>query len=288
MSIKTLLTVIFCFIIFDVVGQDTITIDSNRNLREISQDSIIEDVKELEYWDNDNLFPYYDVKVEDVDSFEVCLKRDTSLRFVIPHHGRISSRFGPRRGRLHKGFDIRLTIGDSVLAVYPGVVRYAKYNKGGYGKLIVIRHPNGLESYYAHLNNILVSPNEEVKAGQLIGKGGRTAVRRSSPHLHFELRFMDHPINPDSLFNWETGEPWSDTICLTAYKLRFPAYGSGGYGRNIHNKNGTSSSRFYKIRKGDTLYGIALKHHTTVNRLCQLNGIRRNTILRIGRVLQLP
>jgi murein DD-endopeptidase MepM/ murein hydrolase activator NlpD len=138
MSIKTLLTVIFCFIIFDVVGQDTITIDSNRNLSETSQDSIVVDVEELEYWDNDNLFPYYDVKVEDVDSFEVCLKRDTSLRFVIPHHGRISSRFGPRRGRLHKGFDIRLTIGDSVLAVYPGVVRYAKYNKGGYGKLIDI------------------------------------------------------------------------------------------------------------------------------------------------------
>lgn len=240
------------------------------------------------FWDNDNLFPYYNRPISKNDTFLLRLTRETQSQFFIPHKGEIISNFGPRRGKLHKGFDIGLSIGDSVLSIYPGIVRYAKYNKGGYGKLVVIRHTNGLESYYAHLNKILVKPNDTVFSGQLIGEGGRTAIRRSPSHLHFETRFFDHPINPDSLFNWSSGVPLKDSIYLNAYDLRFPAYGSGGYGRDIHNRNGTSSTRYYKIRKGDTLYGIAIKNHTTVKRLCVINGIKKSSILRIGRTLLLP
>jgi hypothetical protein len=93
--------------------------------------------------------------------------------------------------------------------------------------------------------------------------------------LKMKGRFFDHPINPDSLFNWRSGVPLKDSIYLNAYDLRFPAYGSGGYGIDIHNHNGTSSTRYYKIRKGDTLYGIAIKNHTTVKRLCVINGIKK-------------
>jgi len=239
-------------------------------------------------WDNDNLFPYYNKPIGKNDTFILILQKEKKLQFSIPHKGKVISTFGPRRGRLHKGFDIGLSIGDSILSIYPGIVRYAKYNKGGYGKLVVIRHINGLESYYAHLNRIFVKPNDTVLSGQLIGEGGRTAIRRSPSHLHFETRFFDHPINPDSLFNWSSGKPLEDSIYLNSYNLRFPAYGSGGYGRDIHNKNGTSSTRYYKIRKGDTLYGIAIKNNTTVRRLCQINGLRKKSILRIGQTLILP
>jgi murein DD-endopeptidase MepM/ murein hydrolase activator NlpD len=202
------------------------------------------------------------------------------------------SAFGPRRGQLHKGLDITLQVGDSIFSIYEGRVRYAQYNTGGYGKLIVIRHPNGMESYYAHLNDIWVSPNQDVQAGDCIGTGGRTAIRNSPAHLHFELRFQDHPLNPEELYNWETGQALNDTICLTAQSLRYPAYGSGTYGRTTapNPGSGTSSqaTHLHTVKSGDTLYGIARRYGTSVDALCRLNGIRAESILRIGQKIRLP
>ena len=241
-------------------------------------------------WSNTNLFPYIGQAIQARDSFQVCLNFDTSAHFHKPHNGAIMSAFGPRRGQLHKGLDITLQVGDTVFSVYEGRVRYAQYNTGGYGKLIVIRHPNGMESYYAHLNDIWVSPNQDVQAGDCIGTGGRTAIRNSPAHLHFEMRFQDHPLNPEELFDWESGLALSDTVCLTAHSLRYPAYGSGVYGRSTAGSSSSSgqvSSNTHTVKSGDTLYGIARRYGTSVDALCRLNGIRAESILRIGQKIKI-
>src|SRR5699024_9030407 len=89
----------------------------------------------------------------------------------------------------------------TVYAALDGKVRYSKYNHGGFGNLVIIRHYNGLETFYSHLSKLLVPPNEWVKAGQPIGLGGATGHAFGS-NLHFEVRFYNHSINPKEIIDF--------------------------------------------------------------------------------------
>lgn len=110
--------------------------------------------------------------------------------FCMPTPSRVvTSNFGYRAsfGRQHKGMDIKVYIGDSIRSAFSGRVRIVRYEGGGYGKYIVIRHNNGLETIYGHLSKQLVTEGEEVRAGDVIGLGGNTG-RSTGSHLHFETR----------------------------------------------------------------------------------------------------
>ena len=106
----------------------------------------------------------------------------------------ITSVYGMRKGKKHFGVDFRLNIGDTVCSVFCGKIRVAKKDDA-YGYVVVVRHYNMSETVYAHLDKILVTPDQEVQAGQVIGLGGNTG-RSAGPHLHFELRYKGFPINP--------------------------------------------------------------------------------------------
>jgi len=106
----------------------------------------------------------------------------------------VTSVYGMRKGKKHFGVDFRLNIGDTVCSVFCGKVRVAKKD-AAYGYVVVVRHYNMSETVYAHLDKILVTPDQEIKAGQVIGLGGNTG-RSAGPHLHFELRYKGFPINP--------------------------------------------------------------------------------------------
>jgi murein DD-endopeptidase MepM/ murein hydrolase activator NlpD len=136
------------------------------------------------------------------DTLWLCVTEDHDDGFHIPFHGSITSRYGFRKGRYHNGIDISLKVGDTVRAAWSGKVRYAKFNEGGFGNLVIIRHYNGLESFYAHLNQHLCVPNQDVKAGDPIGLGGNTG-HSFGPHLHFELRFYDAPMNPEEVIDFK-------------------------------------------------------------------------------------
>ncbi|MDN5331409.1 MAG: hypothetical protein PWP45_634 [Tepidanaerobacteraceae bacterium] len=117
-----------------------------------------------------------------------------SGRFYWPVSGRITSRFGSRGGEFHTGLDIANATGTPVRAANSGVVTFAGRN-GGYGKLVIINHGGGFETYYAHLNTISVSVGEKVSRGQVLGTVGTTG-RTTGPHLHFEVRVNGTPKNP--------------------------------------------------------------------------------------------
>lgn len=119
-------------------------------------------------------------------------------KFALPIQGKKTSGFGKRWGKEHYGVDIGAPIGTDVYPLFDGVVRYAKYNKGGYGNLIVIRHYNGIETYYAHLDNIKVKPGQKVNPERSIGSSGNTG-HSQGPHLHLEIRVLGYPINPEYL-----------------------------------------------------------------------------------------
>ena len=237
----------------------------------------------FEDWDIESIHAYRDVKVSDLPESVDLLLVDTAHRFVSPFIGRRSSTFKMRKGRPHNGVDIPLRVGDTIRSPFDGVVRYVGGGKatGGYGNLIVVRHPNGLETYYGHLSEHLVAENDLVAAGEPIGLGGSTG-RSTGPHLHFETRYMGKPFDPERVINFDNGI-LRDT--LLTIKRHYFNVGSH-YGMTDKQSKNVTAAQYYTVKKGDTLGKIAQKHHTTVNALCRLNGIKSNKILRIGQRLR--
>lgn len=139
---------------------------------------------------------------------------------VKPVDYRCNSEFKIRWGRWHQGNDFACKIGTPVKSVWGGKVRYAQMNHGGFGKLVIVRHPNGLETYYAHLNGFNVKVNDYVDPGQILGWVGTTG-HSSGPHLHFEVRFMDNPFDPELIFGSD-----SVAVCSAIFKSMKSASGT--------------------------------------------------------------
>ena len=188
---------------------------------------------------------------------------------------KITSPFGPRWRRMHNGLDLKVNIGDTIVAAFDGKVRIVKYERRGYGKYVVIRHDNGLETVYGHLSKQLVEENQLVKAGEVIGLGGNTG-RSTGSHLHFETRFLGIPINPALMFDFEKQDIVADSYTFRKTK------GTSGTARSMASGEGL----FYKVKRGDTLSKIAARQGTSIDKLCKLNRITRKTILRPGQVLR--
>ncbi|MGA9382304.1 MAG: peptidoglycan DD-metalloendopeptidase family protein [Phormidium sp.] len=107
--------------------------------------------------------------------------------FTWPARGVLTSGYGWRWGRMHRGIDIAAPTGTPIFASAPGVVTYARWNSGGYGNLVQIRHPDGSMTYYAHNSRIFVQEGQVIEQGQNIAAMGSTG-RSTGPHLHFEIR----------------------------------------------------------------------------------------------------
>ena len=112
-----------------------------------------------------------------------------------PVAGAIGDRFGPRGNRFHTGLDYPAPTGTLVVAAGRGQVVFAGWDSGGYGNTVVIEHPLGVRSLYAHLSRIGVSRGSAVVAGSTVGRVGATGVA-TGPHLHFELRLRGAAIDP--------------------------------------------------------------------------------------------
>jgi murein DD-endopeptidase MepM/ murein hydrolase activator NlpD len=121
--------------------------------------------------------------------------RHSPIRLVAPIQAPIADRFGPRASSFHPGIDYPARAGAAVRAAGHGSVIFAGWDSGGYGKLVVIAHPAGVRSMYAHLSRIAVSPGQSVVAGSLVGAVGSTGLA-TGPHLHFELRLGTAAIDP--------------------------------------------------------------------------------------------
>lgn len=214
-------------------------------------------------------------------------------KFYPPTIGRITSNYGWRRRRMHRGIDLKLYVGDTVRAAFDGQVRIKNFQRRGYGYYYVLRHPNGLETVYGHLSKFIVDQDEYVKAGQPIGLGGNTG-RSTGSHLHFETRFMGIDIDPATIIDFETFKPKNDTyhfskrIAMNASNGKSSSKRSSGTSSGKSAKSGGNSNASYHIiRKGDTLGAIARRYGTTVSRLCQLNNIKSTSILSLGQRIRL-
>ena len=228
--------------------------------------------------------------------------------FHMPTPSRVvTSNFGARWGRQHKGLDIKVYIGDTIRAAFSGKVRIVRYEPKGYGNYVVIRHDNGLETVYGHMSKHLVRENQEVRSGQPIGLGGNTG-RSTGSHLHFETRLCGVALNPALMFDFKNQDIVDDY-----YLFRKSTYDQeSAQATRLRGVGGTavapaeprarqevaavtpaprqntvaSNVRFHKVSKGETLYSIARKRGTTVDKLCKLNHIGKNFRLTPGQVLK--
>lgn len=222
-------------------------------------------------WDTINIFAYGNYDYSKVQDTVVLNLITDNSQFIIPIKGRILSEFGWRRGVYHNGVDIDLNTGDTVLSAFDGIVRYAGWNRGGYGYLVIIRHFNGLETYYAHLSKIIVKPNQQVKAGEIIGLGGSTG-RSYSPHLHFEVRYKDNSFDPQSFIDFDNFKLKSEKLILMPSMFE-------------HVKI-LSQAQYHTVSSGDTLWAISRRYGVSIKYLCNLNGISENSTLRVGQKLR--
>lgn len=299
----TLAIITLCFIVTSAcMAQDTISV-AKENINETAMasdrvDSIptfnvpkVSDSLDYSYWSTESIH----VKGIDLlslpDTVDLLLV-DSLHVYSFPCQGKVCSRFKYRGRHAHKGVDIPLRIGDDINAAFDGVVRVVKPTKhsGGYGNLVVIRHFNGLETYYGHLKKPLVHCGDTVRAGDMIGYAGSTG-RSIGPHLHFETRYKGHAFDPERIFDFANGRLRADTIVLKKHYFSCHShYGMTDQQSLAAFKNpprNVSTPQYYKVKRGDTLTRIAKRQGTNVVNLCKLNGIKENKYIYVGQMLRI-
>lgn len=218
--------------------------------------------EEYDVWNENIINPYQTSLVNMPDTVKI----DVS-KYCPPALKHITSDWGFRKWKYHYGIDIKVHKGDTVKCAFDGTVRITRRDRG-YGFFVVVRHTNGLETLYGHLDKILVIKEQEIKAGEAIGMGGNTG-RSTGYHLHFEFRYLGNPINPHEIANFDPHSVKNSVLLLSS--------------KNFEYKKEIDKIRYWTIKKGDTLGRIAYKTGVPVNKLCSLNGIKKTAVLKIGR-----
>lgn len=260
--------------------------EDNTNFYDINEKKIVTIAEELAIdcvwvtltnyyaiWDSQTINPYK-YKIEefkepiDIQLFDSLADQQWSPPLA---NAQVTSNFGFRKYRWHSGIDLDLNIGDPVYASFDGIVRISSYVRGGYGRYIVLRHNNGLETLYGHLSKSNVTVGQEIKAGVEIGKGGNTG-RSTGPHLHYEVRFQGHAFNPAEIYDFQ-----NNTVKTNIFRL------SPDHFKHLTNRRQVV---YHTVEKGDTISELAQIYEVSIRTLCRMNRIYASTKLKIGRKLR--
>lgn len=267
---------------------------SNDQIKLVEKNTFLDLIDELEPepdiytegWNSKRVNPFKESEVPNSAVIDV-------TGYYIPCPGQVTSNYGYRArfGRMHKGIDLAIRSNDTIYAAFDGKVRLTNYEAKGYGNYVILRHPNGLETVYGHLNRFLVRPDQVVKAGQPIALGGSTG-RSTGPHLHFETRYMGYAINPNAIFDFKNKTTHTDTYTFSKSTYTQPR--NYAPSRNLANsekenpyKTGNTQIASYTVKRGDTLSSIARRYGMSTKRLRRINDMEETDRIQAGQVLKL-
>lgn len=297
-----------------VIHEDTSSIDEGEiliiEIEEEAQfagsDEMVKVASYFQVWDTRSLNPYGKPAGSFKEMINITLYNEKEDRNWHPmlDRFRLSSHFGWRRGRWHKGTDLALTTGEKIYSAFDGIVRVAgAFN--GYGNTVLVRHYNGLETLYGHLSKIAFEPGTLVKAGDVIGLGGNTG-RSSGPHLHYETRFEGNQFDSENIYDYSDN---TVKIRMSDFTLSSKLYdylrGKSSRPSNVktvidpdseevleeHDDEDefveeipiqTVQKKYHTVRSGENLYNISKKYKMTATELAKLNKISTNKRIHPG------
>lgn len=240
----------------------------------VEEENELDDLNNLHFYSEKEefkLFPIYPLDSLQKE-FTILLEKPESHNYSNPFNGVLTSYYGWRDKRMHKGIDIDLNKGQPVVSAFDGKVRVAERNKGGFGNLVIIMHANGLETVYAHLSKIKVKKGQVVLSGQLIGLGGNTG-RSHGSHLHFETRYKGYALNPLLFISYNQNKLYHYSITVKKVKKDLVAY--------------PANAEMHKIEKGQSWRIISKLYNVPLAKLKELNGSKACYYLRPGTSLRI-
>ena len=241
-------------------------------------------------WDSRQIDPY-NINQNDFDDVIDLHLFDPSKNqmWSMPlEENKVTSVFGPRGGRMHSGIDLDLETGDPIYSAFDGMIRIAGWDGGGYGRFVLVRHYNGLETLYGHMSkNDIVVTGQIIKAGDLIGLGGNTG-RSFGSHLHFETRYEGNPFSPQHIFEFNPNNAIKGEHFLLTPEIFRNSYS------NLRNEYGSAGEKvrvkkvhWYKVRSGDTLAEIAARAGIPVSKLAKKNRMTTRSTIRPGQRIRI-
>ena len=302
----------------EIIHEDTSSIDESElmivEIEEEAQfagnENMVKVASYYAIWDTKSLDPYGKRPQDFKENIHLTLYNENEGRNWAPmleDFKRLSSHFGWRWKRWHKGTDLALDTGDKVRVAFDGVVRISG-TYSGYGRTVLVRHYNGLETLYGHLSKLAFEPNTLVKAGDVIGLGGSTG-RSSGPHLHFETRYEGNQFDAENIYDFSNGKV---DIKTKDFTLSSKLYDYLRGGRSVVSGDQavsdaveedtddidddefeeevpvqTQQKVWYTVKKGDTLSSIARKSNMQLNEMLKLNRIAANKKLYPGLKLRI-
>lgn len=284
---------------------DSLAIQELRLAESTTDIANIEENDLYKVWSNSGVYIYGKTPLP--DTYKIDLRG-----FVMPTPSRnVTSRYGYRASfkRNHYGLDIKVYTGDTIVSAWDGKVRVVKSDPNGWGNYVVVRHPNGIETLYAHMSKHLVKENQIVKAGEPVGLGGNTG-RSTGSHLHLECRILGEAINPELLFDFPhqdvTGDyyVWHNTnksrsrggsAVKTPEELEdkpknvaaaTPTTTTTSAEAPVNAVPTTRNERVYQVEAGDTPYSISRKLNVPLDELYKANGMAKGAHIRVGQLLK--
>ncbi len=280
------------------ISEDTSTIDEGQTalIQQVDSAKIGDDwVQVADYytiWDSRTINPYgLDPKQFD-ESINLHLFDPSKGNYSnLPlNETKVTSVFGFRslggRARWHQGMDLDAETGDPVYATFDGIVRVAGWDGGGYGRFVLLRHYNGLETLYGHLSKFNVEIGRLVKAGDVIGLAGNTG-RSFGDHLHYENRYEGNPFSPSWIWDFPEQRILGEYFLLTS---RVWDHLRGG--KSIESEYDLSdlqvkNTLLHRVAKGETLDSIALKYGVSASTLADQNKLSLDSALRPGQRIRI-
>lgn len=327
---KLLLTVFsgFAFVSLQAQAVDISLQSQNRAWQDTSIVSVVHDCDDIElneselihetyqipayslynqYWDTDNICSQHLTMPFGGNPLRIILVQNNNNPFFYPCIGNntVVAAYGMTKGgNFHPGVDITVKEGSPVKCCFDGVVRMAKIY-GDYGRVVVVRHYNGLETVYANLNKIMVKPGQILQSGDIIGASGKSK-KTGAEQVHFEARFMNECFNPAMFIDFDYMELKENTLILNETDLEIAGIGKEGKNKQENIKEEAKSqaggkvaetpvkeaqqnpgnAEYHIVKAGDTMYRISIQYHVSLTKLLQMNNMKETDKIDIGQKIR--